>query len=292
MHLGFAGLGLMGTPMATNLHHAGAALTVYNRSPGPLARMQALGVSIAQSPHQLFSACDVVILMLANDAAVDHVLARGGPAFGGRVRDRLIINMGTHEPSWSRRLSRDITAVGGAFVEATVSGSRGPAQAGELVVMCAGEAEAVTRAKSILAPLCRDVVVVGQVPSATAMKLAVNLYLIASVAALAEAAHLATRSGLDLNQFAGVIAAGALGSDVARTKLDKMVRRDFSPQAAIGDVVKNARLVSRAARLVGADVPLLEESKARFESIQAHLGDALDMAAILTSYEGSGATSA
>lgn len=166
-----------------------------------------------------------------------------------------------------------------------MSGSRGPAEAGELVAMVAGAPDAVANARPLIAPLCREQIEVGEVPRAMAMKLAVNLYLISSVTALAEATRLATAFGLDLDQFARVITTGPLGSSVATAKLDKMVRRDFAPQAAVRDALKNARLVASSAEDVGSEAPLLRESLARFETVRSMGGGTLDMAAILMSYE-------
>ena len=273
----------MGQPMAANLLRAGMPLCVYNRSPGPRGALAALGAEAVSSANALFASCDAVILMLADDSAADAVLGRGEAGFAGRVAGRLIVNMGTHSPGYSRALERDVLAAGGRFVEAPVSGSRGPAEAGELVAMLAGEPDAVADARTLIAPMCRETIEVGSVTNAMAMKLAVNLYLIAMVTALAEAARLASVTGLDLDQFSRAIVEGPLGSSVAAAKLDKMVRRDFTPQAAIGDVVKNARLVAEAAAAI--DAPLLRESLARFEAVRADGGGALDMAAILTSYE-------
>lgn len=289
MRLGFAGLGLMGTPMAANLCRSGVRLTVYNRSPEKAAPLVALGAERAPTPAHLFAASDAVILMLADDAAVDAVLDRGGPDFAGHVRGRLIINMGTHAPDWSRQLARDVTDAGGVFVEAPVSGSRGPAETGDLVAMLAGPAEAVAKAKPVLAPMCRDLLAVGEVPSAMALKMAVNLYLVGSVAVLSEAAHFAARSGVELAHLAAVIGEGPLGSGVARAKLAKMIGRDFTPQAAIRDVVKNARLIGESAAAAGADAPLLAVSRGRFELASAMGSDELDMAAVLTTYERRGA---
>ena len=289
MRVGFAGLGLMGQPMAANLLRAGVPLCVYNRSPGPREALAAQGAEVASTAASLFASCDAVILMLADDAAVDAVLDRGGD-FASRVAGRLIINMGTHATRYSQVLERDVRAAGGRFVEAPVSGSRGPAQSSELVAMVAGAPDAVADARPLVAPMCRELIEVGAVPDALAMKLAVNLYLIASVTALAEATSLATASGVDLEQFAEVISTGPLGSSVASTKLAKMVTRDFAPQAAVADVLKNARLVAGAARSVASDAPLLSESLARFETVRRRWGEALDMAAILTSYEAEPAT--
>ena len=86
-----------------------------------------------------------------------------GPAdaFGNGLGGALVVNMGTHSPAWSQALGADIAAAGGRFVEAPVSGSRGPAETGDLVVMAAGERDAVEAARPLLAPLCREIVVTG-----------------------------------------------------------------------------------------------------------------------------------
>ncbi|MET5012216.1 NAD(P)-binding domain-containing protein, partial [Burkholderia pseudomallei] len=86
-------------------------------------------------------------------------------------------------------------------VEAPVSGSRQPAEAGRLVAMQAGEPAAVEEVRALLAPMCREIVATGQVPSGQLMKLAVNTFLIAMEPGLAEAAHAARGFGLDMKQF-------------------------------------------------------------------------------------------
>ena len=99
-------------------------------------------------------------------------------------------------------------AEGGRYVEAPVSGSRKPAEAGQLVAMLAGEPEDVASVRSLLAPMCRDAIACGPVPNALFMKLAVNLFMTAMVTGLAEAAHFAERHGLDLAQLVAVLDAG------------------------------------------------------------------------------------
>jgi 3-hydroxyisobutyrate dehydrogenase len=289
MRLGFAGLGLMGAPMAANLLRAGFDLAVYNRSAPPREALRALGARAFSDAGGLFAACDTVVLMLADDRATDQVLGRGSVDFAPRVAGKLIVNMGTHALDWSKSLEDEILKVGGRFVEAPVSGSRGPAEAGQLVAMVAGEAEDVDAVRPLLAPLCREVVETGQVPMAMACKMAVNLFLIASVAALAEAAALATRLELDLSIFEQVIGRGPLGSDVARAKLSKMTSGDFAPQAAIRDVCKNAALVAEAAAAAGLDAALLGVARKRFEDVLRSGRADLDMAAVVLASDEEGA---
>jgi 3-hydroxyisobutyrate dehydrogenase len=136
--VGFIGLGAMGEPMALNLVKAGTPLLVWNRSPAKRDILAEAGAAVAKDPADVFARCKVVILMLADGAAMDAALARGERAFGDRVNARTVINMATVAPSYSTALETDIRAAGGRYVEAPVSVSRKPAQQAQLVAMLAG----------------------------------------------------------------------------------------------------------------------------------------------------------
>jgi 3-hydroxyisobutyrate dehydrogenase len=285
MKVGFAGLGLMGFPMAANLLRAGFEVAAYNRSAGPRDALKLLGARTFERADDLFEAADCVILMLADDGATDAVLGRGSPEFRRRVEGRLIVNMGTHAPAWSQALQEDLIAAGARFVEAPVSGSRGPAEAGKLVAMVAGDEGGIEQLEPLFAHLCRQTVRTGAVPSAMACKMSVNLYLIASVAALAEAARMAGDLGVEPSAFAQVMVEGPLGSEVVRAKLAKMMSGDFAAQATIGDVCKNADLVLATAAGIGLDASLLASARERFEAVLRRGGAGLDMAAVITAFE-------
>jgi len=283
--VGFIGLGVMGTPMALNLARAGTPLLCWSRSDGSYEALREVGARIAQSPAEVFAQCRTVILMLANDPAIDEVLGRGGEHFGDRVGERLIVNMSTTSAEYSKALAADIHAAAGRYVEAPVSGSRKPAEAGQLVVMLAGEPEDVESIRQLVKPLYRDSFVCGAVPSALTMKLAVNLFLITLVTGLSESVHFAQQHGIDLAQFAAVLNAGPMASDVSRVKLGKFVAEDFSVQASIADVQKNSRLVSEAARNAGIASPVLDTCHALYSETLAMGQGALDMVAVIRAIE-------
>ncbi|WP_025139161.1 NAD(P)-dependent oxidoreductase [Achromobacter sp. DH1f] len=285
MTIGFIGLGVMGTPMALNLARAGTPLVAWSRSGGSFDALRAAGAHIADTIDEVYAQCRTVILMLANDAAIDATLGRGTPDFAARVQGHLIVNMGTTSTDVSRQLGADIRAAGGRYVEAPVSGSRKPAEAGQLVVMLAGEPDDVAAIRTLVQPLCRDSFVCGAVPSALAMKLAVNLFLITMVTGLTESVHFAERQGIDLALFADVLNAGPMASDVSRVKLGKLVTQDYSVQAAITDVLKNSRLVAEAARSIGIASPLLDASHALYGETEALGLGTSDMVAVIRAIE-------
>ena len=285
MEIGFIGLGVMGEPMALNLAKAGTALRVWNRSPGPYVALQAAGATVAGSADEVFANTQLVILMLANEVAIDTVLGRGTPDFAGRVAGHTIVHMGTTSPAYSRGLDASIRAAGGRYVEAPVSGSRKPAETAQLVAMVAGDAADTELVRQVIAPLCRESFACGAVPSALLMKLSVNLFLITMVAGLAEAAHFARSNDVDMAQFQAVLDAGPMASSVSRMKLPKLVERDFSVQAAISDVLMNNRLIADAARQAQLASPLLDVCLSLFtETENLGLGRS-DMAAVVQAIE-------
>jgi 3-hydroxyisobutyrate dehydrogenase len=285
MKIGFIGLGVMGTPMALNLARAGTSLVIWNRTPEKCAPLEALGAERVDRASDVFRNARIVILMLANEAAIDSVLMRGRAEFTSLVSGHTIVQMGTTSPAYSRLLASDIHEAGGTYVEAPVSGSRTPAEAGRLIGMLAGDPAAIDEIRPLLAPLCAQTFVCGAVPSALTMKLAVNLFLIATVTALAEATHFAEQHGLDLELFRDVIAAGPMASSISAVKLPKLIAKDFSVQASIRDVLMNNQLIANAARDAGIASPLLDVCHALFAETDASGRGALDMAAVLCAIE-------
>jgi 3-hydroxyisobutyrate dehydrogenase len=282
---GFIGLGVMGQPMALRLARAGTPLVVWNRTAARCEPLREAGASVAAAPAEVFHRARTVVLMLANDTAIDAVLGRGTRQFAEQVAGRTVVHMGTTATGYSRGLEADIQRAGGRYVEAPVSGSRGPAEEGRLVVMLAGEEAPVAEVRPLLAPLCHQSFACGAVPAALLMKLAVNIFLITQVTGLAEAFHFADRHDLDRRSFLDVLDAGPMASAVSRTKAAKLLTRDFGVQAAILDVLKNNRLIAEQARSSRLASPLLDVCHALYgETAALGHGDS-DMIAVLHAIE-------
>jgi 3-hydroxyisobutyrate dehydrogenase len=283
--VGFLGLGHMGQPMAAHLARAGVPLLVWSRRRESCDPVADLGAVVADSPAQVFAQADVVLLMLANADAIDAVLERGTSRFAHLVRRRILVHMGTTAPTYSATLAAEVGTAGGEYVEAPVSGSRIPAEAGELVTMVAGEPPPVSRVKPLFAHFSRATVECGPVPRALQMKLAVNLFLITMVTGLAESMHFAARQGIDLELFREVLDAGPMASPVSRVKAAKLTRDDFAPQAALADVLENNRLVAEAARSSHTASPLLDACHALYAEAVALGHGSADMVSVVRAIE-------
>jgi 3-hydroxyisobutyrate dehydrogenase len=285
MAIGFIGLGVMGQPMALNLVRAGTDLVVWNRSPEGSAPLRAVGVPVANTPADVFRRARVVILMLFNEDAIDSVLDRGTAGFSEMVAGHTMVNMGSTSPAYSRGLEADVLGAGGRYVEAPVSGSRKPAEAGQLVGMLAGAREDVDEVRPLLAPMCHETIVCGPIPTALLMKLSVNIFMLTMIAGLAEACHFADRHGLDRQQFLAVIDASPMASSVSRVKGAKLAAGDFSVQATVTDALRNNQLIVQAARAASVATPLLDQVHALYGETAALGHGRADMVSIIRAIE-------
>ena len=285
MAIGFIGLGVMGQPMALNLVRAGTDLVVWNRSPEGSAPLRALGVPVSDTSADVFRRARIVILMLFNEEAIDSVLGRRTPAFADMVAGHTIVNMGSTSPAYSRGLEADVLGAGGRYVEAPVSGSRKPAEAGQLVGMLAGAREDVDEVRPLLAPMCHETIVCGPIPTALWMKLSVNIFMLTMIAGLAEACHFADRHGLDRQQFLAVVDASPMASSVSRVKAAKLAAGDFSVQATVTDALRNNQLIVQAARAASVATPLLDEVHALYGETAALGHGHADMVSIIRAIE-------
>jgi 3-hydroxyisobutyrate dehydrogenase len=275
----------MGEPMALNLLRASTPLVVWNRSPEKSGVLAKAGALVANDLQDVFQRCEVVILMLRDAEATDAVLGRRGGTIQARVDRHTIINMATSSPRYSKSLERDIRAHGGQYVEAPVSGSRKPAEAGQLVAMLAGAADVVASVQPLLAPICRKTVDCGATPNALIMKFAVNLFMICMVTGLAEAMHFARSYDVDLGTLVTVLDASPMASDVSRVKAAKLAACDFAAQATILNVLENTTLITEAARAARVASPLLDICHTLYAETDALGKKGLDMVAVIRAIE-------
>lgn len=254
--VGQIGVGTLGDPVARHLVAAGHDLTLYNRT---RAKAEAIGGAwVADSARDLIDACDIVFLVLATEDQSDAVLERGADGIARDLEGKTIVQIATTSPSYSEALERDVARAGGRYVEAPISGSRIPAERGELVAMMAGDAAAKADVLPLFAPFTAKVIDCGDVPKGLAMKLASNMLLGPLMLGIVEAMAFAKNAGLDLREFADLLNSGQMASPYVKVKVDKILAQDWSPQAQMDNVVTSGSDAVRYAKAMGMHGTLFE----------------------------------
>jgi 3-hydroxyisobutyrate dehydrogenase len=223
------GLGLMGSGMARRLLGAGLPLTVYNRSRERAAPLEAEGARVAASPREAAGGADVIVSMVADDAASRSIWLGEDGALAGAARGAVLVDCGTLTVGWIEELSRAAAAAGCPLLDAPVTGSKGHAAAGELLFLVGGSADALEIARPALAAMSRAIVHVGPTGSGALLKLVNNFLCGVQAASLAEAIALIEKSGLDRTKALEVLTTGAPGSPLIKTLAARMTSRDYTP---------------------------------------------------------------
>ncbi len=242
------GTGIMGSAMARRLIAAHVRTTVWDRSPSVTVPLREAGAMVAASPETAVSDADVVITMLPTADVVNDVMF-GGDVTGAFSHGAVWAQMGTIGPDATRALAERLGNLRPdvVFVDAPVSGSKGPAETGQLLVLASGPTEAQAVLEPALSAIGRKTVWLGEAGQGSRMKLVVNAYMSALIEGVAEALELADRLGVDSGKLAETIEGGPLDSPIADAKLHKMERGDVAPEFPLEWALKDVDLALAAA---------------------------------------------
>ena len=237
------GAGIMGSAMTRNLVAAGLNTRVWDGSPAATAPLAAVGAVVAPSAREAVRDADVVITMLPTADAVESVIFDGGvvDAFADGC---VWAQMGTIGVESTRRIRDRLAAQrpGVMFVDAPVSGSKGPAEQGQLLILASGPTAAADRVNPVFAILGRKTVWLGQAGQGSVVKLVVNAYMSILIEGVAETMELADRLGIGHRELAEVIEGGPLDAPIADAKLHKMDRADYAAEFPLEWALKDVDL--------------------------------------------------
>jgi 3-hydroxyisobutyrate dehydrogenase len=207
----------------------------------------------------------VVITMLPTAATVQSVMFADGVA--QRLPEGAVwAQMGTIGVEATTGLADRFAQLrpDAMFVDAPVSGSKGPAETGQLLILASGPAAAQEVLAPVFAAIGRKTTWLGPAGQGSRMKLVVNAYLCFLVEGVAEALELAARLGIDPGALDAAIEGGPLDAPLADAKLHKMARGDFAPEFPLEWALKDIDLAIEAAD--GARLPLLEALSRQWRS--------------------------
>jgi 2-hydroxy-3-oxopropionate reductase len=276
--IGFVGLGLMGAPMAANLLKAGWPLTVWNRS---APAIEALAAEGAESVAEIAGLRDhrVIIFMLPDlgyieDAAAPLLQAwRAQPPKPGTA----VVVMSSVSPQGVQAFGAsvsDASAGNATVVDAPVSGGTVGARNGTLAIMAGGAEAAFEDILPVLESMGTTVRLLGGLGAGSLAKACNQLLVGTTTAALAEAAELAERSGMDVAALFDVLAGGLAGSQVLKIAGPRIAAKDYTPTGPAKFMHKDLGFVLESAAAVGSAVPMATAGFALYGTLKEQgLGD-------------------
>ena len=247
----------MGAGIAMNLLSAGYTVTVYNRSRYKADALAAAGAEVANSPAEASANADVVMTMLADDQAMEHVTF-GDHGIAVALKPGAVhIANSTISTGLARRLASEHSNRGQGYLSAPVFGRPDAAEAKRLVVAVAGSAELAERCTPLFEAIGRRTFVVGVEPwQANALKLCGNFMIASMMEAFGEAFATMRKAQVDQHLFLDVMNE-LFASPVYKGYGAAMANETFEPAGfAMKLGLKDMRLVLQVAQEVQAPMPL------------------------------------
>ena len=274
--LGFIGLGVMGEPMCRNLARcSGRSVIAFDQDSAPLNRLAKIGVAPAKTVQEV-GAAEIVFLSLPDGDAVSAVCFGKEGLLSQLDAGSTLVDLGTSPVALTREIALLAMEQSVAFADAPVARTRAAAEAGTLSIMVGAAESIYARLEPLLRHMGADVTHCGDVGAGQIVKLMNNMVLFQTVSALAEALHIARRSGVDDQVLLETLAKGSADSFALRNHGMNALLPEifptlaFSARYALKD--NDYALALAAAAGVSADGAELVARRLQ-ESINAGYGD-------------------
>jgi 3-hydroxyisobutyrate dehydrogenase/glyoxylate/succinic semialdehyde reductase len=261
MKIGFIGLGIMGSRMAANLQKGGHSLVIHNRTRDKAEPLLADGAAWADSPAALAAEVQIIFTMLAHPEAVREA-ALGKDGFLPRLgRGRLWVNCSTVNPAFSREMAELAGALGVRFLDAPVTGSKGPAELATLVFWVGGAATDLEACRPLLECMGKRIVHCGGPGMGSSLKLVMNQVLGTTMAACAEGLILGEALGLSRDTLFEALLGGPAAPFLA-SKRERIEKGEYEPaDFPLRWLQKDLHLASVSAYETGTAMPVTNAAK-------------------------------
>lgn len=264
----------MGSPMAQNLLKAGCDLTVWNRTKSKCDPLISLGAKYNSSPEEVAASCDFTFAMLADpQSAVDVACGKHGAA-NGLGPGKGYVDVSTVDGITSKLISGHVKSTGALFLEAPVSGSKKPAEDGQLIFLTAGDKDLYDTISPFLDIMGKSRFYLGNVGNGAAMKLVVNMIMGSMMASFSEGLLLTEKVGLDPKVLVEVVSQGAISAPMYSTKGPSMIQSLYPTAFPLKHQQKDMRLALGLAESVSQSTPIAAAANELYKVAKSHgLGD-------------------
>lgn len=267
--IGYLGMGIMGSAMANRLIDAGFPLTIWNRSRDKCAALEAKGAKVADSPAALVSSCDITFACTSDPASARAVVFGENGVLAGITEGTRYVDMSTVDEETSVEIGKAILEKGGRYLEAPVSGSKGPAIQGTLVILAGGDQKLSEEAQPCFDVMGKRTFFLGDVGAGARMKLVINMMMGINMVALSEGLAMGTKAGLSGSDILEVVKEGAIASPMYGLKGPKMLAGEYDPNFPLKHQQKDVRLAIGLGEKVGQPTPLAAAANEAFKAAAA-----------------------
>jgi len=286
MRVAFAGLGVMGYPMAGYLVESGHDVTVYNRTAEKAEKWcMEKGGALASTPVKMADDADIVFTCVGNDDDVHEVILGDGGVLEGIPDGSIIVDHTTASANVAREVAEAAAYKNVGFLDAPLSGGQAGAENGQLTIMVGGEDSIFERARPVMDAYAKAITLIGPVGSGQLAKMVNQICIAGVVQGLSEGLHFAKRAGLDVPQVMTAISKGAAQSWQMENRWETMTRNEFDFGFAVDWMRKDLGIALEEASKNGAKLEITELVDGYYAEVQNLGGDRWDTSSLIARLE-------
>lgn len=286
MRVAFAGLGVMGYPMARHLARAGHEVTIYNRTAAKADAWQRENAGgRGGTPAEAAANAEIAFCCVGNDDDVRAVILGAGGVLAGIPSDGIIVDHTTASAVVAREVAEAAAKRKVGFLDAPLSGGQAGAENGQLSIMVGGEEEKYARALPVMQSYAKACTLIGRVGSGQLAKIVNQICIAGVVQGLSEGLHFAKRAGLDVEAVIGAISKGAAQSWQMENRWRTMVDDEFEFGFAVEWMRKDLAIALDEAKRNGASLEMTALIDRYYAEVEAMGGSRWDTSSLLRRLE-------
>lgn len=269
-HVGYIGMGIMGSAMAANLLKAGFQVTIWNRTASKCEPLLKQGAKVAASPADLAALQPQVICINVSDTPDVEAVIFGEQGIIHQARPGLtIVDHSTISPTTTKTIATRLAQQGIAFLDAPVSGGDVGARNGTLCIMVGGAAETFNHCQPLFSAMGKTIVHLGEAGMGQVCKACNQVAVVCNLMGVCEAMALSQRCGLDVMKMIEVVGGGAGASWQLANLGPRIAAGNFAPGFMIDLVIKDLAIVSNTANLLNLPLQATSLAQALFQAVKA-----------------------
>lgn len=281
MNVAFIGLGIMGRPMALNLHKAGHEVFVHGRRPESMTSLAEAGCTACATAAEAAAQAEVTFIMVSDTQDVEQVLFAAGCVAQGAKPGSVVVDMSTISPTATRRYADDLKARGVDMLDAPVSGGDVGAINATLSIMVGGKPKVFERVKPLFEAMGKNIVLVGDHGAGQVAKACNQIVVAVTIEAVAEALTFARKNGVDAGKVRDALMGGFAGSRILEVHGKRMLDNNYQPGFKTKLHQKDMNIVMQTAKELGLALPAAALVMQHMNALMG-TGDAeLDSAAVM-----------
>jgi 3-hydroxyisobutyrate dehydrogenase len=254
--IGFIGLGLMGTAMATRLLNTGYTLSVFNRTKTKAEALINQGAIWRDSPKIVAAQSDIIISMISTPAVLEKITLNSDGILAGLRKGGIHIDCSTVSPELTKQLVKKYEKHECHFLHSPVLGGVKQINEGSLLLFVGGKKKAYQKVEAVLNIFSRKTWHFEEIEHAGITKLLCNSYIAGMVVILAQSLVLAKKSGIPPKTVLEIISQSQLAASIYQIKGTAMIDRNFSPRFYIEHIFKDINLLLDVAKSINVPFPI------------------------------------